>query len=223
MTDHARNARRRARRAARKAGIDSPQRERPARGVCGAVRKGKGLCRRPAGYGTDHPGVGRCKQHGGNSPAGIKAAAVIIGEGSILTGKTAVGIPIEMEPADALTRTIAITAGELAYCSAQIHQLGHADVFEQDYLGRRQLNLWIRERHKCIDRLARLAKMALDAGIAERQVALAEAEADRIVLVVSRLMDGLDLTDDQQQRLEQVLPTVLATLETRPAPAAPLG
>lgn len=35
---------------------------------CGAKAKGTGRpCRLPAGWGTDHPGAGRCKLHGGAS------------------------------------------------------------------------------------------------------------------------------------------------------------
>lgn len=32
-----------------------------------------GYCQHAAGWGTDHPGHGRCKYHGGNSPSGEKA------------------------------------------------------------------------------------------------------------------------------------------------------
>ena len=36
---------------------------------CGAKkRQGKGKCTRPAGWGTDHAGQGRCKLHGGSTP-----------------------------------------------------------------------------------------------------------------------------------------------------------
>lgn len=36
---------------------------------CGAKAKGTGKpCRRPQGWGTDHPGAGRCKLHGGATP-----------------------------------------------------------------------------------------------------------------------------------------------------------
>jgi hypothetical protein len=34
---------------------------------CGAKKKSGGTCGRPAGWGTDHPGTGRCKLHGGAS------------------------------------------------------------------------------------------------------------------------------------------------------------
>lgn len=39
--------------------------------LCGARNRNReGNCRRPAGWGTDHPGVGRCKLHGGCSLRG---------------------------------------------------------------------------------------------------------------------------------------------------------
>jgi hypothetical protein len=40
--------------------------------TCGAKKRGEsgGQCARPAGWGTDHPGTGRCKLHGGATPVG---------------------------------------------------------------------------------------------------------------------------------------------------------
>lgn len=35
---------------------------------CGAKTRGGGLCRKGSGWGTDHPGQGRCKLHGGATP-----------------------------------------------------------------------------------------------------------------------------------------------------------
>ena len=44
--------------------------------TCGARKKqGPGTCTRPAGWGTDHPGFGQCKLHGGSTQSGTKAAA----------------------------------------------------------------------------------------------------------------------------------------------------
>src|SRR6056297_3141188 len=37
--------------------------------ICGAKTKKDGSpCQKPAGWGTDHPGVGKCKLHGGATP-----------------------------------------------------------------------------------------------------------------------------------------------------------
>ncbi len=41
--------------------------------ICGSKTRqvqSKPYCHRPAGWGTTHPGVGRCKLHGGCSPMG---------------------------------------------------------------------------------------------------------------------------------------------------------
>lgn len=35
---------------------------------CGAKTRGGGACQKPLGWGTDHPGQGRCKLHGGATP-----------------------------------------------------------------------------------------------------------------------------------------------------------
>jgi hypothetical protein len=43
---------------------------------CGAKRHGSSQrCQLPAGWGTDHPGAGRCRKHFGNAPNVKKAAA----------------------------------------------------------------------------------------------------------------------------------------------------
>jgi len=49
-----------------------PALAKPHDSLCGAkTREGAKYptCHRPAGWGTDHPGVGRCKLHGGKTPA----------------------------------------------------------------------------------------------------------------------------------------------------------
>lgn len=53
-----------------------PKRE--PRPLCSGVKAATGEpCKLHAGYGTDHPGYGRCKYHGGSSPTGRKHAASI--------------------------------------------------------------------------------------------------------------------------------------------------
>jgi len=42
----------------------------PVPGLCGARTRAGPPCRRPAGWGTDHVGEGRCKLHAGCSPGG---------------------------------------------------------------------------------------------------------------------------------------------------------
>lgn len=43
--------------------------------LCGAKRRGTNeTCKKPAGWGTDHNGRGRCKYHGGATPSGPQSA-----------------------------------------------------------------------------------------------------------------------------------------------------
>lgn len=43
--------------------------------ICGGPkRQSDGVCTRPAGWGTPHPGTGRCKLHGGSTQSHVKAA-----------------------------------------------------------------------------------------------------------------------------------------------------
>lgn len=50
----------------------------PSDEVCGARTRAGGPCRLPAGSGTDHHGVGRCRFHGGSTPNARRGAAVVI-------------------------------------------------------------------------------------------------------------------------------------------------
>jgi hypothetical protein len=68
-----------------------------------------------------------------------------------------------------------------------------------------------------IDRAARTAKMALDSGIEERLVRLAEGQATLIVTTVRSVLSQLDLTPAQLQHATKLFATELRLLSARPA------
>lgn len=55
------------------------------------------------------------------------------------------------------------------------------------------------------DRCAKFAKLAIDAGIEERRVRLAEREVDMMEAVIRRALDGLGLTAEQAARAPAVI------------------
>jgi hypothetical protein len=58
----------------------------PERSLCGAKkRQGDGVCRHPAGWGTSHPGFGRCKAHGGSTRNGVTHAELLARERALET------------------------------------------------------------------------------------------------------------------------------------------
>lgn len=64
-----------------------PGRGAPDRPRCGAKKRdGSGdTCKRGAGQGTDHVGIGRCSLHGGNTPAHVVAAERVVAERAVDT------------------------------------------------------------------------------------------------------------------------------------------
>lgn len=194
---------------------------------CGAkTKQGKGPpCRRPAGAGTDHMGIGACKLHGGSTPNAGKAAA--------RTLAISMGAPIDISPHEALLTCVRIVAGEVSYCTARIQELatgeyvehptsfreesgeGDSGSFAKDVTikGPPSMNIWIETRHDAMDRLARYAKIALDAGVEERRIQLAEDLGSMMVPMFKAIFDQLDLTPAQQRRAPDILRAELLTWE----------
>jgi hypothetical protein len=193
--------------------------------LCGAKKRAGGICTRPAGWGTPHPGVGACKLHGGSTPNHqINAAPQLA---------VVMGAPLDIEPHDALLWCIRVTAGEANYCSAMVAQLEDDQavgkpVLSRDWVGSGEngsgggseqrelapaLNIWIVARRDAVERLARYSKMALDAGVAERQVRVAERYGEQIAQLLSGVIADLELTDAQQQRAPEIVRRRLVALE----------
>jgi hypothetical protein len=89
---------------------------------CGGqkARAPKGdLCTRPKGWGTNHPGVGRCKRHGGSTPTHNEAARreLLVRDCQVL------GLPQDIDPETALIEAVKEAAGNVAFYRAMVQQL----------------------------------------------------------------------------------------------------
>ena len=96
------------------------------RKLCGAKRlKVASKCRRPAGWGTDHAGRGRCKLHGGSTPDHRKAAAR---QEALDFVRNAMGAEVPVDPLEALLQAVRLAAGAVAYWRVRLrpHQEGEA-------------------------------------------------------------------------------------------------
>jgi hypothetical protein len=173
-----------------------------AHGACGAKTRSDGKCKKQKGWGTDHLGTGRCKLHGGNTESGEKAAAK---EAAVI-----MGTELQVEPHDALLMCVRISAGEVGYCSREIAKLEKASVMTP--FGE-MLSIWITTRQKALQSLAKFSKMALDAGVAERQVQVAERYGEMLATLVSGILGDLKLTKDQQKEAPAVVARHFQLLE----------
>ena len=138
------------------------------------------------------------------------------------------GTALDVDPMEALLWCVRITAGEVAYSTQKVHALEEPDVIvnpeqilereggritEERTVMPDELNLWIKVRQQAVDRLAKFSKMALDAGVAERQVRVAEGAGDDLATAIGSIFAGLSLTADQEALLPDLVRTALENLE----------
>lgn len=187
---------------------------------CGAKTRGGSKCKLEAGKGTDHPGRGRCKFHGGSTPTHVRAAA--------REQVAELGGELQMEPHDAILLTVRRAAMWERYCASKVTELEDDDLVNEHFKERvvsgdgdsyversneSQLNLWIREHQKALTQLASLAKTAVDAGVQERQVRLAERLGASLTKLLDGILGELELTAAQQKKAPAVVRKHLSVLE----------
>lgn len=198
-------------------------------GLCNARKtNGTGLCRHECGWGTDHPGIGCCKMHGGCTPSGQIAAARVRQARELAallaTHKPALadsdpyaGLLEVVQSTWAARRTFEQLVGELLD-RGQITDDGEAspDALEQllapDHTGDLRIHPYVRELREWTTEHARACKLAIDAGIAERQIQLAEDQADLLATVLRGVLVELGVWDqpgtpDVVKRHLRALPT----------------
>jgi hypothetical protein len=179
-----------------------PKRQRRKRGAaaqantmgvqCGGKKRGGGRCTLAAGWGTVHPGTGKCKLHGGSAPNHVKAAAK-----SEL--RKLLGEEKEMNPFEAIMWCIRIRAGEVEWLSQKVSELQEKAWIEETLVGK-QFHLYARERQAAMNDLVRFSQIAINMGIAERYVRLAEVYGHTIAKLIEGVLGRLDLTDAQKAK-----------------------
>jgi hypothetical protein len=159
------------------------------------------LCTLTKGWGTDHPGVGHCRRHAGNTPSHRVAAQREIARQEC----DRLGIPIEVDPGEALIREVFETAGNVAFYRALVQELpthpdpdvyvpgdgeteghwerGNPGVYGRTYhvsgvpTGEAKPHILVTLYNDERKHLTDVALGALRAGVDERRVRLAEQDA----------------------------------------------
>lgn len=175
---------------------------------CGATSKRDHTkrCTQLKGYRTEHPSVGRCWLHGGASPQAQTSGKRQLADKRAAETLASMGLPVEKDPQTALLEVVWEAAGNVAFLRAEVGQMG---VLTQMLTATRpngetvELGEEVRAMVKLygdwVDRLAKYSKAAIDAGIAERQVKLAEAQGYAIRDLIEAVLAGMDVSDEQRQ------------------------
>jgi hypothetical protein len=125
------------------------------------------------------------------------------------------GLPREVEPHTALLEEVHRAAGHVAWLAEVVGQLDQSQIVHgitrtvqaadgtRTVEARATVNVWVRLYQEWHDRLVRVAKTAIDAGVEERQVRLAEAQAQRLAAVIRAILTdlGYDLEEENVRKV----------------------
>lgn len=165
--------------------------------------------------------------HGGKSPAVRAAAKRRLQEQQALAAAKRLGIPIDVDPADALLELVRCTAGEVRFWRDEVERLAESDPrlltgsvtrIEQGTGPRGSVSLSTTEAVPHVayrmwvdaqERLARYAVAAIRVEAGDRVLSRVEEDGAIVAGVIRRILDRLDLTPAQQVLAGEVAPEEL--------------
>lgn len=200
---------------------DVPWRDCPHNHDTSACSDNDHRCRKAKGWGTDHTGSGNCRNHLGTTPTQTRIAAEEAAQKALLR----FGVEVEIEPVEGLRRLVWMAWGSVLFLRERVNELGErdgtpnlvGDVFGIDRFGdthaisedaRAYVKLYLEERKHLKD----VCKAAIDAGLAEREVKLAESQATMIVRVIEVTLAGIGATPEQYEQGRKIASGELALI-----------
>ncbi len=165
------------------------KRKPPAKLCGGKLTKRPGTCGHSAGWGTEHNGRGRCMFHGGCTQSHVIAAQ----REELAEAVVTFGLPVDIEPGDALLEEIHITYGVVLFLGSEVRKLAPEELTYGTHrsIGRKVggkivdivierragvvalVKMWQSERRHLVNVCTR----ALAAGVDERKIRIKEQEA----------------------------------------------
>jgi hypothetical protein len=166
---------------------------------CGAKTRAGTPCKRPAGAGTEHVGLGRCKHHGGCTPGQIKNVQAQ----QARLAAAEFGLARDIAPHDALIEELQRTAGLVSFYGARAAELQQDDLHgpvgsTHNAIPKHEAHIWVRLHQEERVHFTRVAKTCVECGIAERQIKLAEEQGRLIATAIRGILDELGVADQPE-------------------------
>lgn len=168
--------------------------------------KQKAYCTKSPGWATWHPGVGRCKLHGGANPD----YAAEVYRLRALQEVRRYSLPVKIDPHTALLNELERTVGVVQFLDFKINTLEHegpdanmvgpvggAQGGFPEYKPNVYWGMWQSERKHLED----VAKACIAAGIEERRVQIAERQGEAIAAVLKAVIGELNIPDSEADKV----------------------
>ena len=160
---------------------------------CGArKRQGEGTCTRPAGWGTDHPGIGHCKLHGGSTTTQTTQAnrRRAEDEARALLAELHVS-PVE----DPLQALLKIAGQVLAWQEATASLVNELEeVRYEGATGAEQLRAEVALYERAMDRAVQVLSAIARLNIEERLARVTERQADAVIDAIDAALAAVGVT-----------------------------
>jgi len=179
---------------------------------CGAKTQSGGACKNPKGFKTSHIGFGRCHLHGGASENGNKAAA--------RAAVMAMASEADAEPSEVLLKAIRCDWGAVQYVQGRLSEINQKIIDaegDKDAMlaAVTEMGLWQDLYRGWVDQSAKHSKMALDAGVQERQIRLSEMIGAQFAIALQGIKKGLDLSPAQEAMWKQLATTNMLAIDAQ--------
>lgn len=168
-------------------------------------------CPRPAGHRTNHEGVGLCWEHGGHFGKGAVQGAVMMAH--------AYADELDVSPWQALMSQVRLLSAQVSWLRARVLDaelqkgVNALKPGSDDYP-------WVAMLEARGERLAKVAKMAIDAGVAERFVRQLELEGEMMMTAAVHALDSIGITGEARETALASMAEKLLELETGQALSA---
>lgn len=184
--------------------------------ICGAANKRDGSpCQMSAGHGTDHPGFGTCKFHGGALPEHQSTAArqeVL----AIVDEKKALGlVEPDADPDEVMMQEVGRAKAAVEYFDGVVKEM--TDDPEVDPAGARfQKVVWHWNEQRRL--LTNVSNIVVKAGIAKRHVEIQEIQAAAILTAIIDVVQSpeVGMEPEQTSLVKRMLAGKLRELTTVP-------
>ncbi|MGQ4574905.1 HGGxSTG domain-containing protein [Dermabacteraceae bacterium P7006] len=172
-------------------------------------------------------GLAVCRMHGGSTPLAKRKRARFIAEEKAAKAARLFSAPVDISPSEALIELVQWTAGEVRYWRSEVERIAGEDVekltfgvtrIETGVRDGSDVHMETREAAASVayqmlvdaeNRLARFVTAALRAGVEERRLKLDEERGQTVVEILRKILDNLDLTDDQKAIAQVIVPKTL--------------
>ena len=142
-------------------------------------------CQRPAGAGTPHEGIGFCATHNGHRGKGAREGAILM---ALLFADE-----MDVTPWEALLGQVRLLAGQVRWLRIRVENAERefgVDAIKPGGSGWE----WVCMLEARGDRLAKVSKMAIDAGVAEKLVRQMDLEAEHMVQAALETLELAGIT-----------------------------